>query len=459
VCSGIEAASVAWRPLGWKAVGFAEIDKFPSRVLAHHYPDVPNFGDFTAIDVSTLGPVDILVGGTPCQSFSVAGRGLSLADARGNLTLAYAVLAHELARSNELRNAVWENVPGIFSKSDNPFGWFLGALVGHSGAIPKPRWRSWPNSGMVDGPWGRCAWRVFDAQYFGLAQRRARVFVVADFGNGADPAAILFERKSLRGHSPPRREAAEGVAGSLTASPGGSDENDAVDGRLITYGGNNTTGPINIAAALNACSSPSGRQDFETETFVVAPPLTSNPYGDHESREGLLVTHSLRGEGFDASEDGTGRGVPIIPICFDETQITSVENRCNPQPGDPAHPLAAGARPPSIVFEEPFTPAIRGRVDTHNLEYRQDGLANAVFTPNGGRAGIGVSAIDSRWVVRRLTPMECEILQGFPPNYTNIPGAADGSRYKALGNSMAVPVMRWIGERIVATLNDAAEAL
>ena len=251
VCSGIEAASVAWEPLGWRAVGFAEIDKFAAAVLAHHFGSnapgeplarngVPNHGDFTTIDVMTLGRVALLVGGTPCQAFSFAGRRLSLADARGNLTLAYAVLAHELARHNGLRNAVWENVPGVLSTDDNAFGCFLGALVGSDDALPLPNGAGrWPDAGMVAGPRARAAWRVLDAQYFGLAQRRERVFVVVDFGEGADPAAVLFEPQGMQGNSPPRREAGERVAGTVAARTqggGGLGTDFDCDGGLVPEG-------------------------------------------------------------------------------------------------------------------------------------------------------------------------------------------------------------------------------
>ncbi|MGH8464710.1 MAG: DNA cytosine methyltransferase, partial [Pseudomonas sp.] len=253
VCSGIEAASVAWHPLGWRAVAFSEIEKFPSAVLAHHYPDVPNLGDFTKIDVGTLGRVDILAGGTPCQAFSVAGLRQSLADARGNLSLEFVRLAHELADNNGLRNVVWENVVGVLSTKDNAFGCFLAGIVGaDSELVPCERpedgksnryWKwskkekrhivSWPTHGMVAGPKGRAAWAVKDGQFFRVAQRRRRVLLVADFGAGADPSAVLFEPEGVPRDTPPSREAGKDVASSLTASAGGVSQKDGIDGRAV----------------------------------------------------------------------------------------------------------------------------------------------------------------------------------------------------------------------------------
>ncbi len=245
-CAGIEAASEAWHVLGWKPKAFCEIDKSASSVLAHHYPDVPNLGDFTAVDWSQW-TADICVGGTPCQAFSVAGLRKSLSDERGNLSLEF-IRAINIIRP---RLVVWENVPGVLSTVDNAFGCFLGALVGCDEAVlPEPdtpkskywrtvkRWAQrrlidgewkilrwwkpkrtprWPHAGVVDGPERSACWRVRDAQYDGLAQRRKRVFVVASSGDGLHPAEILFEWESMRRDSPPRREAGEGAAGTIAA--------------------------------------------------------------------------------------------------------------------------------------------------------------------------------------------------------------------------------------------------
>jgi len=442
LCSGIEAASVAWHPLGWRADAFAEIDKFPSAVLAHHYPHVPNLGDMTKYRDWPDATFDLLVGGTPCQSFSVAGLRKGLADPRGNLALVYLGILDRFRP----RWMVWENVPGVLSDNGNAFGAFLG--------------------GLAELGYG-FAYRVLDAQYvrvdgFGRAvpQRRRRVFVVGYLGDWRRPAAVLFERESLQGHPAPRRQAGERTAPTLSARTkggGGNGTDFDCDGGLVPL---NSLG--GVSHALTAKHSSTGRYDPNGETFVA---------------------HSLRGGGFDASEDGTGRGTPLIPICFDETQITSAENRCNPRPGDPSHPLAKGARPPTICFSSKdhgadavndIAPTLRamGHAESHANAGGQLAISFAIQAgalrenPDSGPDGVGVQeghaytlearaevqAVMHSWRVRRLTPVECERLMGFPDGYTAIPYrgkiATDGPRYKSLGNSFAVNVVRWIGQRI-----------
>lgn len=216
--SGIEAATVAWHHLGWKPIAFAEIEKFPCELLAHHYPNVPNLGDMTKVDwAQWRGMADVLVGGSPCQAFSVAGLRQSLNDARGNLTLEF-VRAAKLIRP---RFVVWENVPGVLNTADNAFGCFLAALVGADAPLASGE-GSWPCAGMVSGPEGTAAWRILDAQFFGLAQRRKRVFLVFCPTGGADPGEILFERPRLLGYPPTRGEAGEGVAGATKEGTGNS---------------------------------------------------------------------------------------------------------------------------------------------------------------------------------------------------------------------------------------------
>lgn len=404
VCSGIEAASIAWEPLGWKPAWFSQFDPehnyarqpdFPSRVLAHHWPDVPNLGDMTQIaDLIRWGAVaapDVLVGGTPCQAFSVAGMRKGLKDPRGQLTISFGELADAIDEQRDTPcTIVWENVPGVLNSKDNAFGCFLALLAGESCELQPPG-RKWTNAGCVSGPKRVVAWRVLDAQYFGVAQRRRRVFVIASADPNFDPTAILFESDSVRRDTPPSRETGSQVAALTANGVGtcGADDNQAQAGHLIAaFGGGNTTGQIDVATT---CTAHGNRQDFDTETFAVQ---SVNGY----------VTHTLTAEGHDASEDGTGRGTPVI--CFSSKDYG----------GDATVDLS-----PTL------------RAGNHDQSHANGGQPPAI-------------ALDMQ--VRRLMPVECERLQGFPDGHTDIPGAKDGPRYKALGNSMAVPVMGFIGRRI-----------
>lgn len=253
VCSGIEAASCAWEPLGMQPLWFAEIEPFPCAVLAHHWPQVPNLGDMTKIAARIMaGEIpapDVLVGGTPCQSFSVAGLGNSLEDPRGQLALAFCQLANAIDDVRRRRGApecivLWENVPGVLSTKDNAFGCILAGLAGESVPLEPPG-GAWENAGAVFGPSRTVAWRILDAQYFGLAQRRRRVFAVASARKGFDPCAVLFESQGLRRDSAPGRDAREGVAGTLTRGLGERGAEDPERGQLIAStitGGNRKHG-------------------------------------------------------------------------------------------------------------------------------------------------------------------------------------------------------------------------
>lgn len=265
---------------------------------------IVNAGDFTKIGAEDVGTIDLLAGGTPCQSFSVTGKRAGLDDPRGNLTIEFARLAGRL-RPLWL---MWENVPGVLSIDDGrTFGAFLGMLVELGYGI---------------------AYRILDAQHFGVPQRRRRVFVVGHLGDWRGPRAVLLERHSLSGYPPPRREARQRVAGGVEVGPAGGRLTDTAptidagckDGLVRNQLG---VGVISSTDEISHCLNAGGmgRQDFETETLIAAP-LTQNPYADNESRESLLVAHSLSADGFDASEDGTGRGTPMIPvaICTAHTQ-------------------------------------------------------------------------------------------------------------------------------------------
>ena len=447
VCSGIEAATVAWHPLGWKPEAFSEIEKFPSQVLKHRYPDVPNLGDMTKFEEWNLGTIDLLVGGTPCQSFSVAGLRKGLDDPRGNLMLTFGAIAHRFRP----RWLVWENVPGVLSSNGGrDFGSFLGMLgkLGYG-----------------------FAYRVLDAQYFGVAQRRRRVFVVGYLGNWRCAAAVLFERHSLQGNSAPSREKGQEVAETFTArakSGGwGQDPNLAAGGYMrpvsvrpvsptltkegtgVSRTGFNEDGwyiptEINLSKSLNA----SVRYDAETETLV--------PIALAENTIGRQPQNGGNGDGF--TEGGPMYTLNATGVHGVAHQIAPTLNRAQPT-AVAAFKYTMGSKAHGIGYAEEQTPTLDTKPDSI-------AVAQPIAFGVGEKPEVahclrsGASKADKhesttyavqQMAVRRLTPVECERLQGFPDNYTKIPNAADGPRYKALGNSMAVPVMAWIGKRIQMT--------
>ncbi|RTQ23329.1 phage N-6-adenine-methyltransferase [Enterobacter mori] len=444
VCSGIEAASKAWEPLGWKPAWFSEIEPFPSAVLAHHWPEVTNLGDMTKIaDAVRAGEVeapDVLVGGTPCQAFSIAGLREGLSDDRGQLTLSYVELANAIDAKRRERGEpeaiiVWENVPGVLSSKDNAFGCFLAGLAGESSEL-QPAGGKWTHAGCVSGPERVIAWRVLDAQFFGVAQRRRRVFVVASARKGFDPATVLFELDSVRRDYAPRRETQKAVADLTARGVGtcGADDNQAQAGHLIAFGGGNTAGHIDVATA---CTAHGIRLDFDTETFAVhgtQDPDTNcelaHTLGRNNGQENACIAFSYKDNGADVTSD-------LSPTIRAGNHDKSHANSGQPPAIAYAFKAGQGAKAGGIGYAEEQSPTLTSASSGTNL-------APAVMH--------GVA-------VRRLTPVECERLQGFPDNHTMISWRGkdadecpDGPRYKAIGNSMAVPVMRWIGERIAAAL-------
>ena len=353
VCSGIEAVSVAWKDLDLKPLWFSEIEPFPCTVLEHHYPNIPNYGDMTTLPERILsGEIeapDILVGGTPCQAFSVAGARKSLDDERGNLTLVFVRILNAIniiRREKGLPDAValWENVPGVLSTRDNAFGCFLSALLGESQELV-PTGGRWTGAGIVRTDECEVAWRILDAQYFGVPQRRRRVFLAAG-DRGESVAQILFEQPSEGRNTKKGEKKGEESAAFIESSFGTYRESD-IGGTVKRTGG-----------ALSGGS------------------------------ETLIVLH--------------GRQDPV------------------PSEAD------------------------------YNLGGQANGNKNVIFSKVGK--------------VRRLTPIECERLQGFPDNYTRIPWrnkpaeqCPDAPRYMAIGNSMAVPVMRWLGERLSMNIRKEGE--
>ena len=410
VCSGIEAASQAWAPLGWTPVAFSEIEPFPCAALTHHYPDTPNWGDMNNFKEWPDADVDVLCGGTPCQSFSNAGLRKGLDDPRGNLMLTFAAIAAKYRP----RFLVWENVPGVLSSGGGrDFASFLGLLTGRSIEPPKGGWQS---AGIVPGiadAYG-LAWRTLDAQFVrvdshprAVPQRRNRVFVVGHLGDWRRAAAVLLERESLRGDPAPRREAGARVAACLTRGAESSGKGG--------YAGRRQEDDVNIVAGA---------------AFGISPDCFDR---DGEGANGTAGERSDPGDPCYTLQRNHSHAVCTIP--FDTTQITSAANRSNPKAGDPCHPLAAHAHAPAIAF------------DARQSDVIQYGEKTGPLDTCGFTMGV-----QQRAAVRRLTPLECERLQGFPDSHTAITHrgkpAADGPRYKSIGNSWAVNVAAWVGRRI-----------
>lgn len=494
VCSGYSAFTQGAVGLGFDCLGYAEVDAFPSALLGHHYgasrarympdpdaddldlkekdsrialakamrslPDnqfgntVINFGDFSQIrEDDVRGPVHLLTGGTPCQAFSMAGKRLGLDDPRGNLTLEFLALAKRV-RAEWL---LWENVAGFLSHDGGrTAGTFFGLL------------------GELGYGW---AYRVLDAQFIrvdgherAVPQRRRRVFVVAHLGDTAGPAAVLFDRESLRGDPAPRRRTGQDVAGAvapcLVSSGRGVERTGDTRGQdpvvAVAFGGGNA-GAIDIATTRSAHGGPHGgphgRLDFESETFV-AQPIAFDArqsdvciYGDitgpmDTQFPGPSIAHALTANGFDASEDGTGRGTPLVPVAF------SVRGRDGePQAEPAAEGLAPSLRTTGGGSSHAFVAhAIQAGALRENPNSGPDGVGVQADIAYTLEARAEVQAVQHEWAVRRLTPRECERLMAVPDDFTLIQyrgkPAADGPRYKALGNSQAVNNMRWLARGI-----------
>ncbi len=381
VCSGIEATSVAWESLGLKPLWFSEIENFPCAVLAYHWPDVPNHGDMTRLTEKILNrkipAPDILVGGTPCQAFSIAGQRGSLSDERGNLTLELVRIlnAIDFVRKQDGKRPailVWENVPGVLSTKDNALGCFLGAVAGEDIPI-QPAGKKWTGAGFVSGQKRNIAWRTLDAQFFGVPQRRRRIFLVASARKDISVAKILFEPESVCGNIKKSTSQKPDVARTITAGVGSR-----VDASRDTY------------VLKREGMTISGKKIYPT---LLASMAVKQWLGNQEAFSGdyFIINSNIINK--TEKSGGNGKGV-----------------NCN-----------------TAMYTITAT-------DHHAIKYlRED--------------------------PRRLTPIECERLQGFPDNYTQIPyrkktkdKCPDTCRYKAIGNSMAVPVMRWLGNRVLLNL-------
>jgi DNA (cytosine-5)-methyltransferase 1 len=375
VCSGIEAATVAWHDLGFNPVGFSEIEKFPSQLLQHHYPHVTNYGDMTNYKEWNLNEsIGLLVGGTPCQSFSVAGLRKGLEDPRGNLMLTYLGIAEKF----KPKWLLWENVPGVLSSNG---GEDFACLL----------------KGMAELGYG-FAYRVLDAQYFGVPQRRRRVFVVGCLGDWKSAAKVLFESDSLSRDITPSRQEGKEIANCIKASPSSySSYNPArSEGNAVLVSNGVSAIDLKDVSKTLTASYGTGGADLDIKPLVLEP----KSYAIAENIIGRQAHNGGNGNGY--SEE--------VMYTLNASGVHGV-----------AHGFNTNARPDEMKVEKE--------------------LSNTLTTCQ-------IPGVMKQMRVRRLTPMECERLQGFPDGYTHTPTSSDTTRYKALGNSMAVPVMRWIGKRI-----------
>ena len=449
VCSGMEAASVAWHPLGWTPVGFSEIEPFPCAILKHRFPNTPNYGSLTEYQSWPLEPgtIDLLVGGTPCQSFSVAGLRKGLSDPRGNLALTFLGLADKL----KPRWIVWENVPGVLSSGGGrDFGSFLGALVELGYGF---------------------AYRVLDAQYFGVPQRRRRVFVVACLGDWRAAAEVLSLREGLRGYLETGNKKRKSVAADAGASPAagcwwdGGQVSQTLDAVLAK--GQTMPEKNRFPAVLQPYTASSFAQYAEgvgtvrasgvdlgggSETLLTEPRSHWEGGNIHPT-----LNQSAKGSGGVGSSNqelfsqGGAYLVPGEPIPFRKSKracsSTDNETCVEAEASNTLNNFDLGDTRTTHAVVQPMA------FDGYNQTLAETSQTIRADKSDGDHVGMVLTPM----AVRRLTPVECERLQGFPDNWSRIPWKGkpeeecpDGPRYKACGNSMAVPVMRWIGERIAA---------
>lgn len=502
VCSGIEAASVAWEPFGFQPVAFSEIEPFPSAVLARHYPDVPNMGDMTQYATWNIPAIDILAGGTPCQSFSVAGKRGGLSDERGNLCLTFCQMADHFDPAWVL----WKNVPGVLSSVDNAFGCLLGKLCGFGSPVQPAAGRKHQPCGVVAGPRRTVAWRIMDAQWHGVPQRRRRVFVLASrgAGNWAAADALLPLGDRLPRHLEARRKARQKASSGSRTRPEGSHWDGGPhptlgaiatgigmsDQELFAQRGANLVPGISPTVTSKWAKGTGGPSGDECQNLVIQSlpgyvqtgdksVLSTICFGLYENHpQDSRVTGPREVSPACTAQWGTGGGnTPLVlqseaPETFLSQSSNTVQSCwCMPidmrslcrrdsapnaghglgDDGDPSCTLTAQGHTPGVCY------AIQGEMaDGRRLSQNGLGISeNLSYT----LATSSPPAVSWTGAVRRLIPVECERLQGFPDGWTAIeksPGKpyADSHRYKAVGNSMAVPVMCWLGRRILEVTAD-----
>jgi DNA (cytosine-5)-methyltransferase 1 len=452
VCSGVEAASVAWKGLGWNPLGFSEIEKFPSEVLNHHYPNVPNLGDMTKYKEWNFGKrsVDLVVGGTPCQSFSVAGLRKGMEDPRGNLALTFCAILDKFRP----KWFVWENVPGVLSSNKGrDFGSFLGAVaeLGYG-----------------------ASYRVLDAQNFGVPQRRRRVFVVGHLGDWKPTAEVLFESESLQWHPKKSRQTRKDSPGYIEGGFGAYNKSDVggtskasggvLGGGSETFvlGGQHPNAAIaeNQSPTLTSAMGTGGghipvlgikvgkhQQDFIHSSSGKMSTLPAGTHGNAGHYTKTLVTH-VADKAPTLTSSAAGFSRPGNDSTADSQYIALAENTIGRQPLNGGNGNGFTENGPMYTLNATGVHGVAHTPISWDSELNPN--VNKMGTlVRGGQGGRCDGVMQINMAVRRLTPVECERLQGFPDNYTNIKeNCPDGPRYKAMGNSMAVPVMKWIGTRI-----------
>lgn len=424
---------------GIKPVWASEIEAFPIKVTKYHFSEMLHLGDICKINGAEIDSVDIITGGSPCQDLSVAGKRAGLEGDRSGLFMEMIRIIKEMRESTHgkyPRYVIWENVPGAFSSNKGED--FKAVLeefckIANTAAyVPQPDKGKWKTAGVIVGNGYSLAWRVFDAQYWGVPQRRRRIYLVADFGGYTAPE-VLFEQQGLSGHSQTSSETGQGIAGGTERSIG----------KTISCATKQYSQNIgyDVAAPLMA-------EDYKEPQVICFEPGAASRLGGHTQEElcGTLRADTAGCNGKGWKEDvcytlNTIDRPAVLP--FNATQITSPQNGNNPQWNDPCHPLCATDYAPYVVIDRPAVYAI-GNGQTNQSIDDKAGALNCMHDQQAIITGQNSS-------VRRLTPLECERLQGFPDGWTDIPGASDSARYKALGNSVAIPCV----EHVIKNIKEA----
>jgi len=438
VCDGIGCGHLAFNQVGFECAWSFEIEPFPSAVLAYRFPEVTNHGDMLKcvgmVKAGEIEAPDVFIGGTPCQAFSVAGKRKGLEDARGNLSLTFCGIADAI---DDVRRGdgkppcaiLWENVPGVLSDRGNAFGCFLGELAG-SGCELQPAGGRWRNAGCVFGPKRTVAWRVLDSQFFGVAQRRRRVFVVASAGDGFRPEEVLFEREGVRRDSAPSREAGKGVT------------SDVGSGSKVGHWDGGDCHPSLTQSHNTGGIGASNQELFSQRGGGLVPDIC-----------GCLSDGAHNGGGLNGQDAYTGRIIPVQTYDMrgngDGETVGTLTGDHVGRPTDYTPVVCCldtmATQGVAIAFERRFVRTSGGQPSV-NLQPCLRADANT---------GDGAPCVSTDMQVRRLTPKCCERLQGLPDDWTLIPwrgksaaDCPDGPRYKGIGNGQTVNVMRWLAERI-----------